>query len=133
VHDLSTSHDFHLTGPGVDLKTSVEEIEHPIWTVTFRAGTYTFKCDVHTSAMRGSFVVAAGAPPPPTRCRVPRVIGMSLGPARRAIRARHCAVGRIRYTRSARPRGKVASQSPRAGRRLARGTRVNLIVSRGPG
>jgi hypothetical protein len=56
VHDLSTTHDFHLTGPGgVDRRTDVGEIEHPIWTVTFRAGTYTFKCDVHAS-MKGTFV-----------------------------------------------------------------------------
>jgi hypothetical protein len=131
VHDLSTSHDFHLIGPGVDMKTSVSAIEHPIWTVTFRAGTYSFKCDVHAS-IKGSFVVAVGAPPP-VRCRVPRVIGKKLGVARRAIRARRCTVGRVRYTRSARARNKVLSQSPRAGRRLKRGARVNLVVSRGPG
>jgi hypothetical protein len=132
VHDLSTSHEFHLVGPGVNMKTSVGEIEHPIWTVTFRAGTYTFKCDVHATTMKGSFVVAVGAPPP-TRCRVPRVIGQLLGRARRLIRARHCTVGRVRRTRSTRPRGKVVSQKPRAGRRLARGSPVNLVVSRGPG
>ncbi|MEK6275537.1 MAG: PASTA domain-containing protein [Actinomycetota bacterium] len=131
VHDLSTSHDFHLTGPGVNKKTSVEEIEHPIWTVTFVAGTYRFNCDVH-AAMKGSFVVAVGVPPP-TRCRVPRVIGLTLIRARRAIRARHCSVGSVRYRRSARARNKVLSQTPRAGRRLARGARVNLIVSRGSG
>lgn len=133
VHDLSTSHDFHLSGPGVNMTTSVDEIEHPIWTVTFRAGTFTFKCDVHAGVMKGSFVVAVGAPPPPIRCRVPRVIGQMLGRARRSIRARHCAVGRVRYTRSTRSRGKVISQKPRAGKRLARGSPVSLVVSRGPG
>ena len=132
VHDLSTSHDFHLRGPGVDMKTSVGDIEHPIWTVTFRAGTYTFNCDVHATAMKGSFVVAVGAPPP-IRCRVPRVVGQTLGRARRSIRVRHCTVGRVRYTRSPRARNKVLSQKPRAGRRLARGSPVNLVVSRGPG
>ena len=132
VHDLSTSHDFHLTGPGVDKKTSVADIEHPIWTVTFRAGTYRFKCDVHATAMKGSFVVAVGAPPP-VRCSVPRVVGKTLSLARRMIRARHCAVGRIRRARSARARGKVVSQKPRAGRHLARGSPVNLVVSRGRG
>jgi hypothetical protein len=87
VHDLSTSHDFHLTGPGgIDRRTEVGEIEHPIWTLTFRAGTYTFKCDVH-AAMKGTFLVAAGAPPP-TRCRVPRVIGKTLGTAPAGARAR---------------------------------------------
>lgn len=132
VHDLSTAHDFHLTGPGgIDRRTDVDEIEHPIWTVTFRAGTYTFKCDVHAS-MKGTFVVAAGAPPP-ARCRVPRVVGKRLAPARRAIRARHCRVGRVRYLRSRRARGRVISQRPRAGRTLANGARVNLVVSRGPG
>lgn len=129
VHDLSTSHNFHLKGPGVDMKTSVDEIEHPIWTVTFRTGTYTFQCDVH-STMKGSFVVAVGAPPP-TRCHVPRVLGQTLARARRTISARHCVVGRVRYTRSTRPRGKVLSQKPRAGRRLARGSPVHLVVSRG--
>ena len=89
VHDLSTSHDFHLSGPGVDKKTAVGEIEHPIWTVTFRAGTYRFKCDVHATAMMGTFVVAVGAPPP-VRCSVPRVVGKTLIRARRMIRARHC-------------------------------------------
>ena len=131
VHDLSTSHDFHLTGAGVDMKTSVDEIEHPIWTVTFRAGTYGFKCDVH-AAMKGTFTVAVGAPPP-TRCRVPRVIGKTLAPARRLIRRAHCSVGRLRYVRAARPKGKIVSQTPRAGRRLVRGSRVNLVLSRGPG
>jgi hypothetical protein len=131
VHDLSTSHDFHLTGPGVNEHTSVPDIEHPIWTVTFQAGTYKFHCDVH-AAMKGTFVVAAGAPPP-TRCRVPRVIGQTLGRARRAIRLRHCALGRVRYTRSVRAKGRILSQKPQAGRRLARGSPVNLVVSRGPG
>jgi beta-lactam-binding protein with PASTA domain len=82
--------------------------------------------------MKGTFTVAVGAPPP-TRCRVPRVTGKNLGPARKAIRRAHCAVGRIRYARSTRPKGKVVSQKPRPGRRLVRGARVNLVVSRGPG
>jgi hypothetical protein len=131
VHDLSTAHDFHLTGPGVDMRTDVGEIEHPIWTVTFRAGTYTFKCDVHPS-MKGTFVVALGAPPP-VQCKVPRVVGKTLARARRAIRLAHCSVGRVRYARSRLRRGRVMRQSPRAGSKLVRGTRVKLVVSRGPG
>jgi hypothetical protein len=132
VHDLSSSHDFHLTGPGgIDERTRVGEIEHPIWTVTLRAGTYTFHCDVH-AAMKGTFVVAVGAPSP-VRCHVPRVVGKRLGPAGRAIRARHCRVDRIRYARSQRSRGRIISQRPRAGRTLVNGARVHLVVSRGPG
>ena len=66
---------------------------------------------------------------PVVRCRVPRVIGMTLGRARTRIRARHCRVGRVRRARSRRV-GRVLSQSPRAGVRRARGARVNLVVGR---
>jgi hypothetical protein len=132
VHDLSTTHDFHLTGPGgLDKRTDVAEIEHPIWTVTFRAGTYTFKCDVHPS-LRGTFVVSTTAPPVP-KCNVPRLVGKTLTRARRMIRAARCSVGRIRRVRSQRARGRVVSQKPRAGRVLAATAKVNLGVSRGPG
>jgi hypothetical protein len=68
-------------------------------------------------------------PPPKIRCAVPRVIGFSLRKARTRIRARHCSVGRIRRARSGRV-GRVIAQSPRPGRTLARGARVNLVVGR---
>ena len=129
VHDLSANHNFHLTGPGVDEKTSVGEIEHPIWRLTFRVGTYRIKCDVHPS-IKGSFTVSTGAPPVP-HCKVPKLIGKRLLTARHAIRAANCSVGRIRYARSARARGRVVSQNPRAGRTLAVGTKVNVVISRG--
>jgi len=45
VKDLSTHHDFHLTGTGVDQKTSVPDTKDVTWTVKLVAGTYTFKCD----------------------------------------------------------------------------------------
>ena len=131
VHDLSSAHNFHLTGPGINESTSVGEITHPIWRLTFRNGVYTIKCDVH-AAMKATFTVAVGAPAP-TRCRVPRVIGKTFAAARRAIVGAHCSVGRVRHTRSKRTRGRVVSQNPGAGRTLARGARVNVAVSRGPG
>jgi len=56
VKDASKIHDFHLTGPGVDQKTTVPEITESTWTVTLQAGTYTFKCDPHPK-MTGSFTV----------------------------------------------------------------------------
>ena len=68
-------------------------------------------------------------PPPPVRCVVPRVIGLRLRAAKARIRARHCSVGRIRRARSRRV-GRVIAQSPRPGRRLARGSRVNLVLGR---
>ena len=68
-------------------------------------------------------------PPPLARCRVPRVIGLTLAKARSRIRASHCSIGRVRKTHSRRP-GRVLSQRPRAGTIGARGLRVKLVVGR---
>ena len=66
-----------------------------------------------------------------TACLVPPVAGKPLGDARARIRRASCSVGRLRFTRSARPRGVVLAQRPRARTELAIGSRVSLVVSRG--
>jgi len=86
---------------------------------------------VHAT-IKGSFTVSTNAPPVP-KCKVPRVIGKGLSNARRSIRSAHCSVGRVRYLHAKRAKGHVVRQSPAAGRKLAVGSRVNLVVSRGPG
>ena len=129
MHDFSNVHNFHLTGPGVNLWTGVEEIAHPIWTLNLTRGTYRFACDPHALTLKGSFTVGTVAAP--VRCRVPKVVGRTLVVARRTIRRSNCAVGRLRYVRSARPKGRVVSQSRRAGLTLRRGTKVNLVLSKG--
>jgi hypothetical protein len=65
VRDQSEVHNFHLSGAGVDMSTSVDLIETVVWTVTFVDGTYTFVCDAHPTVMRGRFTVGAAPPPPP--------------------------------------------------------------------
>ena len=56
ISDLSSSHNFHLTGPGVNKKTSVGGTRKTTWTVTLQKGkTYRFVCDPHASSMKGSF------------------------------------------------------------------------------
>jgi plastocyanin len=55
VADRSTSHDFHLTGPGVNKKTSVGRKGTTTWKLKFKKGTYRFVCDPHKAAMKGSF------------------------------------------------------------------------------
>jgi hypothetical protein len=127
VRDRSRLHNFHLTGPGVNMSTGVEFVGTTTWTVTFTAGIYRFVCDPHASFMNGIF----GVDRAPPRCKVPRVIGKRLAAARRAIVRARCRVGRVRRARSARPRGRVLSQSPRAGVRRQQGTRVRLVVSSG--
>jgi hypothetical protein len=136
VHDNSTFHNFHLRGPGIDKTTEIDTKSTETWLVTFTDGTYTFVCDPHAAQMKGSFTVGSAQPPPPppppaARCKVPKVVGKKLPAAKRAITRARCRVGRVRKARSRRARGRVVSQSPRAGVSRPRGTRVNLIVSRG--
>jgi plastocyanin len=57
ISDKSSSHNFHLTGPGVNKKTTVAGTGTKTWTVTVKAGTYRFVCDPHASGMKGSFTV----------------------------------------------------------------------------
>jgi len=59
ITDKSNIHNFHLTGPGVNRKTSVGGTGTTHWTLTLRKGTYRFVCDPHASIMKGSFVVRA--------------------------------------------------------------------------
>jgi hypothetical protein len=75
-------------------------------------------------------------PPPGTgaragACVVPRLKGRTLRAARRALRRAGCALGRVRRTARGRVRrGRVAAQSPRAGRKLREGARVRITVRR---
>ena len=56
VNDKSAIHNFHLTGPGVNVKTTVPLVGTRTFTVTLRKGaTYRFVCDPHASSMKGSF------------------------------------------------------------------------------
>src|SRR2546423_12683567 len=57
VHDTASDHNFHLTGPGVDKKTSVGAKQTVRWTVRLRKGTYKYVCDPHAAFMKGSFTV----------------------------------------------------------------------------
>jgi plastocyanin len=58
VNDKSSIHNFHLTGPGVNKKTSVSGTGTKTWTVTLKKGTYRFVCDPHATMMKGSFKVS---------------------------------------------------------------------------
>ena len=58
VSDKSDFHNFHLSGPGVNVKTSVSAEGTKSFTVTLKKGTYSFVCDPHASAMKGSFKVS---------------------------------------------------------------------------
>jgi hypothetical protein len=57
VNDQSSSHNFHLTGPGVDVSTDVSETGEKSFDIELQAGEYKFVCDPHASQMNGSFTV----------------------------------------------------------------------------
>ena len=58
VDDPSTTHNFHIVGPGLDKKTSVSGKGTFKWTATLKKGTYKYVCDPHATIMKGSFTVS---------------------------------------------------------------------------
>ena len=55
VTDKASIHNFHLTGPGVNKKTSVGAMGTTTWKLTLKRGKYHFQCDIHPSTMSGNF------------------------------------------------------------------------------
>jgi plastocyanin len=91
VKDLSEEHNFHLSGPGVDLTTGVETTGDTTFHATLVDGRYRFVCDVHPSRMVGTFDVGnvpppATTPPPPATPPAPSAkvgsrLALTVGPA----------------------------------------------------
>jgi beta-lactam-binding protein with PASTA domain len=85
--------------------------------------------------MTAAHAVTATFLPPlaPPACKVPKVVGKTLATARTAITKAHCKVGKVtRKTSSAKKKGKVIGQTPKAGKTLKNGAKVNLTVGKGP-
>lgn len=102
VEDRSPEHNFHLTGPGVNQATDIEETGTFTWTVTFTDGRYHFQCDPHATTMNGDFTVGS-APPPPTTTTPPPApapaarLAASVGPGKRiAVRRAGARVVRVK-------------------------------------
>lgn len=58
VNDRSSSHDFHLMGPGLSkVLTEVGFTGTKSIVLTLKKGAYTYQCDPHASVMHGSFRV----------------------------------------------------------------------------
>jgi hypothetical protein len=75
----------------------------------------------------GPFVIVR----PP--CVVPKVKGKTLAKAKAALKAKHCAPGKVRRAFSGKvKKGRVMRQSKRAGSTHPGNTKVNLTVSKGP-
>jgi hypothetical protein len=89
VDDKATIHNFHLTGPGVDSATDIEQVGMVTWTVTLATGTYHYQCDPHALTMKGDFTVGS-APPAPSPALVKKAVSLaaSVGPGTRITVAR---------------------------------------------
>lgn len=99
------------------------------YSFTFNAaGSYAYHDALYPSRT-GTVNVGIERPPPARTFIVPRVIGLKVATARSRIRRSKGSVGRVRRARSRRV-GRVIAQKPAAGKRLARGARVNLVVGR---
>ena len=60
IRDRTGKDNFHLIGPGVNKKTGVAFTGAVKWTVTLKAGTYTFRSDAHKT-LKGTLKVTAAA------------------------------------------------------------------------
>jgi hypothetical protein len=106
VSDLADVHNFHLSGPGVNQLTGIEDTGPVTWNVTFRDGIYTYVCDPHSSSMRGRFAVgSATLPTPPAAPAAPTRLAASVGPGTRILltnlagkRTTRLKAGRFRIT-----------------------------------
>jgi len=58
VKDLASNHNFHLSGPGLNKKTSTPAKGTSTWRVTLKKGTYRYVCDPHAAIMKGRFTVS---------------------------------------------------------------------------
>ncbi|HEY6584018.1 MAG TPA: PASTA domain-containing protein [Gaiellaceae bacterium] len=85
-----------------------------------------------SAASEPSAVVPAPRATKAARCVVPNVRGRTLARAKARIRRAGCKTGSVRrsFSSSVR-RGRVVSQTPRAGARVRRGAKVSLVLSKG--
>jgi hypothetical protein len=59
VQDQSKSQNFHLVGPGINVKTSIKLRSSSGWAVVLKAGTYRYYSDGAPSKLKGTFKVAS--------------------------------------------------------------------------
>jgi eukaryotic-like serine/threonine-protein kinase len=65
-------------------------------------------------------------------CVVPNLKGKTLAQTRRLLGAGRCSLGKVTRAYSAKvKKGRIIRQNRRPGARLARGSRVNVVLSRG--
>jgi hypothetical protein len=59
VQDQSKSQNFHLVGPGVNVKTTIKGRSSSGWAVVLKAGTFRYYSDAAPTKLKGSFRVSS--------------------------------------------------------------------------
>jgi plastocyanin len=101
VHDLSDLHNFHLTGPGVDVATDVLGNGDQTFTINVADGVYRFQCDAHPTLMKGAFAGGTATLPPTTTTpspKPPHPITIGVGPGKRLTAPARLAAGKYVIT-----------------------------------
>jgi plastocyanin len=101
-----------------------------VFTFMFGAtGSYPYHDSLYPSRT-GTVEVRPGTPRSARYFVVPSVVGLRLGKAKVRIRRAHGKVGRITRVARSKRVGRVLRQRPGAGKKLRRGSRVNLVIGR---
>jgi hypothetical protein len=67
------------------------------------------------------------------KCKVPKLVGLTLKKARAKLRKVHCRLGKVTRAFSRRKsKGRVLRQKPKAGKTLLAGSKVKLTIGKGP-
>jgi plastocyanin len=100
VHDLAAEHNFHLTGPGVNVTTDIEFMGDKTFTITLADGIYSFICDAHPGLMHGEFAVGSAQLPAdnPPPAKPPRKLSLRVGAGGRVTAPAHLAPGKYAVT-----------------------------------
>ena len=142
-------HHHHQVAPSTDetlLVGYVVYLEKRAQSGTIAAETFTFlglTCGAHSIGVeavdaagnvsaRTLLETTARCPVERPRCVVPSLVGKRLARATALLNEANCRLGTVTRRYSIRPRGRVLRQSDLAGRVLPQGSRINLVVSKGP-
>ncbi len=68
--------------------------------------------------------------PPPPQCVVPKLTGLKLTKARRAVKKANCTVGKVTRKKSSHKKTVVLKQGKKAGAVLANGSKIKLTIAR---
>jgi hypothetical protein len=109
-------------------------------TVPLHAGANAITAVAHDGAGNASqdaitvtYQPVTPPPPPPVKCKVPKLKKKTLSAAKKALKKAHCGVAKKVKKKKSKSvkKGRVISSSPKAGKTVAKDTKVKLTVSKG--